>query len=140
MIQFSRREDYAVILINTLARNYNRRLTPLSEVARKYTLSILFLRNLANDLRKRGIVRAVEGKKGGYALTKDPKSIQLKEVLQALSKKKLFSCCQNTPDGKCRRNTCPHGFSLRRLNNEFLERIGKLRVSKVASYASYTKP
>lgn len=139
MVRFSRKEDYAVMLVSSLAPSFNKRLVPLSEVAKVHNISIFFLRNLANQLRKKGIVRAVEGKKGGYALAKDPKATQFGEVIQALSKKPIFSCCQNTPDGKCHVSLCPHGFSLRRLTNEFLEDICARSITEVVVYAHRKK-
>ena len=44
MIKLSRREDYAVILVNELAKEYKKRLIPLSEIAGEYSISLLFLR------------------------------------------------------------------------------------------------
>ena len=84
MIKFSRREDYAIILVNKLAKEYNKRLVPLSEIAAEYEISLFFLRNLANDLRTSGIIQAVEGKTGGYALAKAPEDIKMSLVMRTL--------------------------------------------------------
>lgn len=131
MIRFSKREDYAVILVDTLAQNFDKRFVPLSEVARRYRISLLFLRNIALDLRRAGLITAIEGKKGGYKLTKHPRDIRLGEVMKAFVKEQpLFSCCQNTTDGKCSISSCPHGFSLRRLSNEFMEKIANLSLAE----------
>ena len=56
MIRFSRREDYAVILVTALAQRFNKKPVPLSRIARQYRISLLFLRNLANELRKENII------------------------------------------------------------------------------------
>lgn len=123
MIRFSKREDNAIILVSELVKQFGKRLVSLSEVATKHNISVLFLRNIASDLRAAGLIEAVEGKNGGYKLKKAPNQMQLGEVISAVSKQPIFSCCQNTKDGKCRANTCPHGFSLRRAHNEFLENL-----------------
>ena len=133
MIRFSRREDYAVILISKLAQNYNKRLVPLSEVAKEHKISLFFLRNVAAELRLAGLVKAAEGKNGGYTLSKKPRHIYFGEIIKALSKEPIFSCCQETKDGKCAAS-CPHGFSLRRLNNAFLENISGLTLDQLMRY------
>ncbi len=133
MVRFSRKEDYGVLLISRLAHNYNKRLMPLSEVAKEHKISLLFLRNVALELRLAGLISAVEGKHGGYKLNKDPQTIYFGEIIQAFSKDPIFSCCQKTKDGKCR-GSCPHGFSLRRLNNIFLEKMAGLKMDELMSY------
>lgn len=133
MIRFSRSEDYAVILVGELSEHFEKGLVSLSRIAKNKKLSLLFLRNIAHDLRKANIVTAVEGKNGGYKLTKNPNSIQLGEIIKAVAKRPLFSCCQNTKDGKCHTSTCSHGFSLQRLNNQFLEKIYTMKLSEVAN-------
>lgn len=135
MIRFAKSEDYALILVQSLTKEYKKRLVPLSEIAKKYSLSLLFLRNIAASLKRAGFITAVEGKKGGYKLVKDPQSIQLGNIIEASSKKTFFSCCQKTKDGKCQAKTCPHGFSLRRLQNQFLKQIYAIKLSEVTKNA-----
>lgn len=135
MVHFSRSEDYAVIFVNTLTASYKKRFIPLSKIAKTNSLSLLFLRNIASRLRAAGIVKAIEGKNGGYALAKNPKMIALGKVIEASCGRSLFSCCQQTKDGKCHSTLCPHGFSLRRLQNKFLENIYNLTLSEVANHA-----
>ncbi|QQG41022.1 MAG: Rrf2 family transcriptional regulator [Candidatus Levyibacteriota bacterium] len=136
MVRFSRREDYAVILVTTLAEHYSRGLISLSEVAKSYKLSLLFLRNVANDLRNKSIVKAVEGKKGGYKLSKNPKDLKMGEVLKAFSTEALLSCCSAfSVKGKCpQEGFCRTGYIWRKLNREFLERISSLSVLDFMHY------
>ncbi len=133
MIQVSKKEDYAIILLNELIDAVKSKPLPLSEVAQKHQLSILFLRKIALLLRNAGIIRAIEGKQGGYLLAKKPEDIQLGKVLESLSTKSLFSCCQDTKDGKCSVKTCPHGLSIRRVNNQLLEKIYTLSLKDLKS-------
>lgn len=135
MIRFSKREDYGVVLISGLAKNFGKRLTPLSEIAKEHKIPLLFLRNIASDLRKAGLIKAVEGKNGGYTLVKNPQEIQLGEILEILTKKSLFSCCQDTKNNRCCADICPHGLSPRRLANEFFGVIYKKTLAEVVRNA-----
>lgn len=148
MIRFSRREDYAVILVTTLAGEYKKRLVSLSEIAKSYKISLLFLRNVANDLRNKGIVQAIEGKKGGYELSKNPKDLKMGEVLKAFSTEPLLKCCSAFSDiGSSMReityhvkDRCPQegfcraGYIWRKLNREFLERVSRLSIHDFMQY------
>ena len=139
MITFSKREDYGMMLMTELFQNFGKKLVPLSEIAQKHTISLFFLRNIASDLRKAGFIKAAEGKNGGYTFSTNPKNIQFGKIIEVLARRPLFSCCQNTADGKCHVNLCPHGFSPRRLTNQFLEGIYDKSLSEVVSHAYHKK-
>lgn len=144
MIRFSRREDYAVILITKLAQEYKKRLVSLTEIAKEYNLSLLFLRNIANDLRIESVVSAVEGKHGGYTLTRNPKYIKMGEILSAFSKDSIMQCCaigkevkkkghltQNCP----KQGFCKPGYIWRKLNKDFLEKISDMSLEEFIHYS-----
>lgn len=128
MIQFSKTEEYAVLLLNALTEAYNKRLVPLSEVAREYHIPLLFLRNIANKLKHGNVIDAVEGKAGGYKLAKPPHKLTLGDVLRVFTDKPLLASCA---DGKhecvCgKQNVCQTGSAWRRVNQEFLERVASI--------------
>lgn len=130
MLRLSKKEDYAIILINCLAKNYNKKLTPLSKIASKYSISTLFLRNVANKLRQKNIIKAIEGKNGGYFLQKDPKLLTVGEVLNIFSNNSFVECCSS----KCsKEKICEPGFAWRRINNELLNKIYNLSFAEFIS-------
>lgn len=139
MIRFSRREDYAVILITALAERFNKKPVPLSRIARKYRISLLFLRNLANELRKKNIIGAIEGRNGGYFLKKNPKELLMGDVLKSFSSTPVLPCCSagmsKTHLGTCPKEAfCEPGFIWRRLNKEFFDKISNLTISEFIRY------
>ena len=141
MIRFSRREDYAIILVNKLAQVYNKKLISLTEIANEYDISLFFLRNLANVLRNAGLIQATEGKNGGYALSKDPQKIKMGEILSIFSKEQEITCCSEN-DKHAR--TCPQqknciaGNTWRKLNKEFIDKVYNLSLSEFITYRSRT--
>lgn len=132
MIRFSRDEDYSIILINHLAKNYKKRLVPLSEVARKYKISIYYLRNLANVLVHAKLIGAVEGKSGGYYLLKSPKRLKLGEIVALFSKKPALICCsKNICDKK---EFCETISDWRKLNEDVFRTISSLSFMEFMHY------
>lgn len=136
MLKFSRREDYSIILVYELTKSYKKRYLPLSEVANEYKISILFLRNLAAELRKSGLISAIEGKNGGYQLTKDPENVTVGEVLKIFGAQAMFECCSygdslHKKGKKCpKQSFCDPGFVWRNLHKEFLNRIYGIKLTK----------
>jgi len=137
MIKFSRREDYAIILVNSLAREYDKRLVSLTEISQEYNISLFFLRNLANILRAHGLIRAVEGKTGGYTLTKDPDIIKMGEILKIFSNEDQLTCCSESDTHKriCpQKKNCVAGNTWRQLNKEFLDKVYTLTLIEFMTY------
>jgi Rrf2 family transcriptional regulator, cysteine metabolism repressor len=135
MIRLSRREDYAVILVNALVEAYGKRLVPLSEVAKEYDLSALFLRNVASDLRAVNVIKAVEGKKGGYSLIKDPNDVTMGDVLRIFAKEDVLTCC--SMEGKAdhkrvcpQKDRCVAGNIWRKLNKELMDKVYNLSLKE----------
>lgn len=135
MIRLSRREDYAVILVNVLVEEYGKGLVPLSQVAKDYDLSLLFLRNVAGELREAGVIKAVEGKKGGYSLSKDPQTLTMGDVLRTFAKDDVLTCC--SMEGKAdhkricpQKDRCVAGNVWRRLNKELMDKVYKMNLQE----------
>lgn len=126
MIRFSKREDYSIVIIGTLAKAYNKRLVPLSEIAKEYAVSALFLRNLANDLREAGIIQAIEGRNGGYYLCKDPTILTIGEILAAISGKEVIDLVAYK--AMCTNTYCFAGEIWYELNKEYIEKIYNLSI------------
>ncbi|MBI3576707.1 Rrf2 family transcriptional regulator [Candidatus Gottesmanbacteria bacterium] len=80
-----KQEDFAVLLMSELAKNYGKKLVSLSEVASTHGVSVLFLKKIARLLRGAGLIVSKEGVTGGYALAKAPNTISVWDVLRAAS-------------------------------------------------------
>jgi len=98
--------DYGLRIAIALAREYSR---PVSarELARQEQISKKYVEMILGDLRRAGLVSAVRGISGGYALSKPPEKILLVDIVEAVSGRiSLFNCLDNP--GSCSRiNDCP---------------------------------
>lgn len=74
----------------------------ISVIARKNKLSSKFLSQVANDLKKAGILTSKEGANGGYALAKAAKDIKVLDVLVALDGSLVKGeCFEDDHECKC---------------------------------------
>jgi len=90
MFRLSQKADYGLILLSSLvpyakASEAKRpSFVSISEIAKKHKISPKFLSQIAQELKKAGILRSKEGIAGGYALAKGPSEIKLLDVLKIL--------------------------------------------------------
>lgn len=77
--------------------------TTVAVIAARESLSPAYVAKLMRLLREGGLVRSIRGQKGGYALTRAPDAICVREVLAALGGR-LFTtefCARHAGDDAC---------------------------------------
>ena len=81
-MRISMKTDYALRAIFTLVEHYGRAPIPIRELARRNDAPKRFLEHIMLELRARGWVQSVAGKKGGYLLSKNPERISMGEIVR----------------------------------------------------------
>ncbi len=83
-MKLSVRGDYGIRAVLDLARHYENGLVQSGDIASRQSIPEPYLHQLLLALRNAGLVRSVRGPRGGHALARDPESLTLAEVLEAL--------------------------------------------------------
>jgi len=81
-MKLSQRTDYALRALFTLVEHYRRGPIPIRELARRNDVPKPFLEHIMLDMKGRGWVASVAGKKGGYVLAKSPDKITMGQVVR----------------------------------------------------------
>lgn len=81
-MQLSMRTDYALRALFTLVEHHGGKPIPIGELARRNDVSKRFLEHIMLDLKARGWVESLPGKRGGYMLKKSPAKITMGEVVR----------------------------------------------------------
>jgi Rrf2 family transcriptional regulator, cysteine metabolism repressor len=86
MFQLTSKTTYGLLAILEIAMNYGSRLVQIKDIVKRYAFPIPrnYLEQILNILTKNGMIRGIRGSTGGYELTRDPRSITLFEVIEAL--------------------------------------------------------
>lgn len=86
MFHISTKGDYGLLLLSSLAAHHaqGRSKISLREVSDEKKLPLKYLGEIAQELKRAGIISSKEGRDGGYWLAKAPHEISLIEVLEAL--------------------------------------------------------
>ncbi len=83
MLQLTRRADYALRLLIHLAGIESSR-AQIAQIAEAQRISRTHLMKIANDLTHAGFTETVRGRGGGIRLGRDPRDINLGDVIEAM--------------------------------------------------------
>jgi Rrf2 family protein len=86
-MKFSTRTLYGLRAILVLAAREGAGLLSVSAIAKKESLSVHYLEQILNALKKKGLVKSVRGPQGGYTLAEKPADITLEKLFWALETK-----------------------------------------------------
>ena len=80
-MMISTRGRYALRVMIDLAENGSTGYIPMKEVAERQGISLKYLERILPALTKNGLVEGVQGKGGGYRLSRTPEEYPLWEIL-----------------------------------------------------------
>ena len=130
MLTFSKREEYGIAVVTRLARHYGEKPVSLTTIAREEGIALPFLRQIALDLRHAGLLTAIEGKNGGYQLAKKPKEISLADVIEAVNKKELITCCDPRGEYLCACHE-EQDYLWRKLNRHYIKNYYRITFDRL---------
>lgn len=94
-MKITKKEDFALIFMALLAKQYPERYLSLSRAAKQANIPPFFLKHIGSALRSFGLIESKEGVNGGYRLTKNPKDISVAEILSVFSLNLFTPSCFN---------------------------------------------
>jgi Rrf2 family protein len=92
-MQVSSKGKYSVRAVLDIAQHSDGAPVPLAAISQREGISLLFLEQLFQPLRKGNIVKSVRGAHGGYVLARDASEITIGEVLRLVESPLYTSSC-----------------------------------------------
>jgi len=86
-LKFSTRTLYGLKAILVLAMRYGEGSLSVSQIAKKEGISVAYLEQILNALKKKGLVKSVRGPQGGYVLAQKPSEVTLEDLFYCMEKK-----------------------------------------------------
>jgi Rrf2 family protein len=139
-MQISTKGKYSVRAVLDIAQNSNGAPVPLAAISKREGISLLFLEQLFQQLRKGSVVKSVRGPHGGYVLARDAAEITIGEIVRLIEPPLYTSSCfsNDGPVDNCRiGDTCIGGAIWKQLAehvDNFLDSI------TLADLANKSKP
>jgi len=126
-VMVSTRGKYALQFMIDLAENGKDGCVPLKEIAERQQISVKYLERILPVLVKSDLIRGIQGKEGGYRLTRDPSDYRVGEILRLTEGDLAPVSCLESGAPPCRKTaecrTRPLWDGLNALINDYLDRV-----------------
>lgn len=106
MLRLSTKGQYGVRAMFEIARGFDQGPITIKEISERQDLSVSYLEQILNKLRKAGIVRSVKGPGGGYVLNSEPEEISIGTILRELEGPVAITSCLDPKEGCIRIEGC----------------------------------
>ena len=105
-MRLNTKSRYAVMALADMARFKENKPISLRDISLRQGISLQFLEQIFQKLKKNQIVKSIRGINGGYILAKNPNNIKLSEVFLALDENiKTIGCEKHSKKGCNGRST-----------------------------------
>ncbi len=100
-MKITSRSRYAVLAMVDIAKFGSKRPCSLSHVSVRQNISLSYLEQIFNDLKKAKLVRSQKGPGGGYSLSKKSGEIRILDIFNAIDEQIKTTGCGNNPNAFC---------------------------------------
>ncbi len=100
-MQITRQADYAVRAVLYLAQIGSERRAATSQIAQEQNIPPSFLAKIVSQLSVAGLLQTSRGARGGVSLARDPESISILEVVEAIDGPILLNECVAVTGSDC---------------------------------------
>lgn len=103
MLRLSTKGQYGVRAMFELAKNYNKGPLTIKEIAKRQGVSVSYLEQLMNRLRKSELIKSRKGPGGGYIINRKPVEISVGMILNSLEGPVAITHCLDPAAKECKR-------------------------------------
>ncbi len=126
MLRLSTKGQYGVRAMFEVAMGYPDNPVTIKEISEKQDVSVPYLEQILNKLRRAGLIKSVKGPGGGYLLAYRPDEISIASILNELEGPVAITSCLDPEEGCSRVDGCVIHLLWRELGEKieaFLETI-----------------
>lgn len=130
-MKLSTKSRYGVRLMTVLANEYddNNSAIFLKDIAASEEISEKYLSLIVIPLKAAGLIKSLRGAHGGYILSRNPKDINLCDVVETLEGRTCLVKCVSQPDSCKRSVICPTRDVWIDLGNTIRETLKKVTLA-----------
>ena len=101
MLQLSKKVEYGLIALRHMAMKPSGNVVTTKELAKEYDLPYELLAKIMQKLARGGVVRSLQGVKGGYTLAQRPSDLKVASIIRIIedSKPMVAECYTEGPEG-----------------------------------------
>ena len=106
MLRLSTKGQYGVRAMYEIAKGGAAGPVTIRRISEEQHVSVAYLEQILNRLRRSGIIKSVKGPGGGYMLARDPGTISIGEILKELEGPVAITSCLDPAEGCVRADSC----------------------------------
>jgi Rrf2 family protein len=142
MLRLSKKADYALIAMKHLAQKAEAprregvagaQSTSAREIAEQYDIPIELLAKVLQRLVRTGLLVSTQGTRGGYTLSRPPKSINVVDVVQAIDGPFTVTACSTEKIDCEQYSKCSVRDSLWQIRERIVAALGTVTLSEMAA-------
>ena len=133
MLRLSKKADYALIAMKHLARKAGASSTSAREIAEQYDIPIELLAKVLQRLVRTGLLASTQGTRGGYTLSRSPKSISVGDVIQAIDGPFTVTACSTEKNDCEQYSKCSVRDPLWQIRERIVATLGTVTLSEMAA-------
>ena len=84
MFNTSAKINYALHALLEITERHGSGLVQINDIIKNHAMPKNYLEQILNKLTKSGLIRGIRGSNGGYALGRDPQTISLYQIMEAI--------------------------------------------------------
>ena len=140
-MRVSTRGRYAVRAVLDLAMNGSDTPVPLTEIAKRQGISLFYLEQLFNKLKKADIVHSKKGAGGGYVLARSSREITVGDVMRSVEGPIApVHCATDSKRGRCpRMDECPTTGLWKQLGDKIENFLDSITIRELCDEAASCK-
>jgi Rrf2 family protein len=133
MLQLSKKVEYGLIVLRHMAMKPVGHIFTARELAKEYDLPYELLAKVLQKLTRGGVIRSLQGVRGGYALAKRPDELTVASVIRIIeeSKPMVAECYTEGPECCHLFGTCTIRRPLGKLQRNLNVLFDKMTVSEI---------
>jgi Rrf2 family transcriptional regulator, iron-sulfur cluster assembly transcription factor len=135
MIRINRQTDYAIRVILSLAKRDGSTRASTAEIQQEMLIPPSLAQRIVAELARGGFVQTFPGRDGGLTLARDPKEINLRQIVEHFEGKIFVSDCL-LGKGECPfDNNCPVRCRWARLQSTIMQELEQITFADLAQEA-----
>lgn len=131
MFQLTSRGNYGVLAVFYIAKQAKREFISIDEITENTEIPKPYLSKILQNLCRGGILLSKRGTGGGFALSRRPDQISLREVIEIIEGKIYIVNCLLAPSQCGRAETCPISPVWVKVQDFILEIMASITISDI---------
>ncbi|MFC1770090.1 RrF2 family transcriptional regulator [Nitrospirota bacterium] len=128
MLRLSTKGQYGVRAMFEIAKGYPERPVNIKEISERQEVSVAYLEQILNTLRRSGLIKSVRGPGGGYLLSHSPALISMGAILKELEGPVAITSCLDPNEGCHRVDGCVTHLLWRSLGEKIEAFLGTINL------------